>query len=96
MKILCPLSAYGACSETVEIVQFGDHTKSAKRGKPKSYIRCPDHGSIRMDKDSAQIIITGLSGGSMPAPVSNPEPEPEPNPEGDSHQQTEIKDEWGF
>jgi hypothetical protein len=88
--IKCPLSAYNQCSEQAQVVQFGEHTKSAKRGRPKVYIRCPVHGSIRMDKDEAQAVIRAAAGDTPPAPATpklDTPPKPEPKP---------ILDEWGF
>ena len=96
-KIKCPLSAYGGCNELAEVVQFGEHTRSAKRGHKKYYIRCPEHGSIRLDKDTAQAVIIKLVNGTEPEKPETPKPEkPEPTPEEKPEKPDKIAEEWGF
>ena len=87
--IKCPLSAYGACSELAEVAQFGEHTKSSQRGHKKKYIKCPTHGSIRLDKDSAQLVIAQLIDETAPEKKASPKVESEKVLDNTS-------DEWGF
>lgn len=102
MKLKCPLSLYGGCALDVEIVSFGENTKSAKRGNNKKYLKCPVHGSIRMDKAEAQEVIRQAIGEKMPV-TEKPEkinlekPEiPQPEPEKLTNKESKKLSEWGF
>jgi hypothetical protein len=98
--IICPLSAYKACSEMAQVVSFGSETRSAKRGHQKVYIRCPEHGSIRIDKESGQQVIKAINGIKpevAPETVSEkPEVKPEKAPEPLQPEPDTKEDEWGF